>query len=59
MKLAGLGLLLSGWIVAVGALCLLPGAALRGAFVAAGLLVELLGLFLLGRAHRESQGARA
>ena len=58
MKLAGLGLLLSGWIVAVSALCLLPGMGLRGAFVTAGLLVEMLGLFLMGRAHRQPPGAR-
>lgn len=59
MKLAALGLLLSGWIIAIAALCLLPEPAERGAFVAAGVLVELLGLFLLGRAHRASLGERS
>jgi hypothetical protein len=58
MKLAGLGLLVSGCIVAVAALCLLPQLALRAGFVVAGLLVEGLGLFLVGRAHLESLGAR-
>jgi hypothetical protein len=58
MKLAGLGLLVSGWIVTLAALCLLPRMGLRAGFVVAGLLVEGLGLFLVGRAHQENIGAR-
>jgi hypothetical protein len=58
MKLAGLGLLFSGWIVAVSALCLLPQFSLRAGFIVAGGLVECLGLFLVGRAHFEPAGAR-
>jgi len=58
MKLAGLGLLVSGWIIAVAAVCLLPQMGLRAGFIVAGLLVEFLGLFLVGRAHYESLGAR-
>jgi hypothetical protein len=58
MKLAGLGLLVSGWIIAVAALCLLPQLALRAGFIVAGLMVEFVGLFLVGRAHLESPGAR-
>ena len=57
MKLAGLALLLSGWIIAVSALCLLPQLGLRAGFIVAGLLVECLGLFLVGRAHREPDGS--
>ena len=58
MKLAGLGLLVSGWIIAVAALCLLPTPGVRNEFVVAGLLVELLGLFIAGRAHRDYRGGR-
>lgn len=52
MKLAGLALLLSGWILVVAALAILSIPAERTAFVVAGLLVELPGLYLLGSAHR-------
>ncbi|MFZ0661402.1 MAG: hypothetical protein WAM66_01815 [Acidobacteriaceae bacterium] len=58
MKLAGLGLLVSGWFIVVSALCLLPQPGRRAAFISAGMLVELLGLFLVGRAHRESLEAQ-
>ncbi len=51
MKTAGLLLLFSGWLLVLAALAMLyPGLA-RNAFVAAGVLVELLGLALTGRAH--------
>ena len=58
MKVAGFGLLVSGWFVAVAALCLLPQLPLRACFIVAGVLVECLGIFLLGRAHRELPGMR-
>lgn len=58
MRIAGLGLLLSGWIIVVAALPLLPGGSERGFFVAAGVLVELIGVVLLGRAHRNLAGGR-
>lgn len=58
MRLAGLGLLLSGWIVAVAALPLLPSGGERAFFITAGLIVELVGLVLLGRAHRAVEGGR-
>lgn len=58
MRLAGVGLLLSGWIIVVAALPLLPSGGERGFFVAAGLVVELVGLVLLGRAHRALAGGR-
>ena len=51
MKLAGFLLLLVGWVLVVCALCLLPSAGARGAFVCAGLMVELLGLGLAVRSH--------
>jgi len=53
MKLAGLALLLSGWVIVVFALAILPTATERTAFVIAGFLVEMPGLVLLARAHRE------
>ncbi len=56
MKLAGLGLLVSGWILVVLALVLLPQPGERAAFVVAALAVEGLGLGLAMRAHRGSPG---
>lgn len=58
MKLAGLGLLLSGWIIAVAALPLLTDGRQRGIFVTAGIVVEVIGLVLLGRSHRAPAGDR-
>ena len=58
MRFAGLGLLLSGWIISVAALPLLPSGGERAFFIAAGLIVELVGLVLLGRAHRAFEGGR-
>lgn len=58
MRLVGSGLLLSGWIIVVAALPLLPPGGERGFFVAAGLVVEIVGLVLLGRAHRAFAGGR-
>ena len=52
MKLAGLALLLAGWIIVVAALILLhPALAPRMAFVLAGICVEILGFVLLARTH--------
>jgi hypothetical protein len=51
MKLAGLLLLPAGWLLVVSALVLLGAAFARGAFVFAGLGVEILGAVLLIRAH--------
>jgi hypothetical protein len=56
MKLAGFGLLLSGWILVLLALVLLPSPAERAAFVVAALAVEAIGLGLALRGHRESAG---
>ena len=52
MKIAGFALLISGWLIVAFALGLLPEGAARGFFIVAGLLVEFLGIFLVGRAHR-------
>jgi len=51
MKLAGLLLLPAGWLLVVSALVLLVADAPRGAFVFAGVGVEILGLVLVARAH--------
>ena len=52
MKLAGLLLLSAGWLLVLAALILLPpAAASQGAFVLAGMGVELLALTLLFRSH--------
>lgn len=51
MKLLGFLLLASGWFLALAAIVLFPAVGARGAFVAAGLAVELLGLFLAFRSH--------
>jgi hypothetical protein len=48
MKLAGF-LLLSGWLVATAAVALLASQPLRAAFIAAGLLVALVGLVKAAR----------
>lgn len=57
LKVAGLGLLISGWLILVAALPLLPKSGERSFFVAAGLALELVGLILLGRANRSLPGA--
>jgi membrane-bound ClpP family serine protease len=60
MKLAGFLLLLSGWLLVVAALVMLPSPGPRAVFVLAGVAVEVLGLALAARSHRafaeEDQG---
>jgi len=51
MKVAGFLLLLAGWVLVLAAIALLAAAAPRGAFLLAGLGVEVLGLVLAARAH--------
>jgi hypothetical protein len=51
MKLAGFLLLVAGWAIVVSAIALLPAAGPRGAFVVAGVAVELLGLAIAVRSH--------
>ena len=50
MKLGGFLLLLSGWGIVVAALAMLHGSAVT-AFIVAGMVVEILGLMLVMRAH--------
>ncbi|HWB32033.1 MAG TPA: hypothetical protein VG714_02550 [Acidobacteriaceae bacterium] len=52
MRLAGCLLLLSGFLVVAIALVLLPELGVRFVFIAAGLAVECLGVWLLTQAHR-------
>lgn len=59
MRLAACLLLLSGFVVTLAALILLPALGLRFAFVAAGLAVECLGVWLLTHAHRALMRDRA
>ncbi len=59
MKLLGFLLLLAGWAIVLAAVALLASPALRGAFVLAGLGVEILGLVLVVRSHLHARGERA
>jgi len=57
MKVAGFLLLPSGWIIVLAAVVLLPvGPPQQGAFLLAGVLVELLGLALVVRSHIIARG---
>ncbi len=59
MKWIGCLLLASGWTIVATALLLLAGLGQRFAFVAAGLLVEFLGLSVLALSYKAQQrGAR-
>ncbi len=51
MRVAGLFLLLSGWIIVICAIALLHSPSTIGLFLAAGMVVELLGLILVVRSH--------
>ncbi len=55
MKWIGCLLLVSGWMIVAAALLLLAGLGQRFVFVAAGLLVECLGLSLLAVSYRTLQ----
>jgi O-antigen/teichoic acid export membrane protein len=48
-------LLVSGFFLVLAALVLFPAPAMRAAFVAAGLAVEVLGVGLLTRAYTQAQ----
>ncbi len=50
MRIAGLLLLLAGWIIVMTAVMLLKGAA-GSAFIVAGAVVEVVGLVLFLRGH--------
>ena len=51
IKLTGVFLLLSGWIIVLGAVALLAPGAAQGGFALAGAAVEAAGLALLFRSH--------
>jgi hypothetical protein len=51
MKLAGFLLLPAGWALVLAAIALLGAAGPRGAFLLAGVAVEVLGLVLAARSH--------
>ncbi|HEY4361566.1 MAG TPA: hypothetical protein VGN17_11370 [Bryobacteraceae bacterium] len=53
MKLAGFLLLLSGWMIALTTIVLLPQAGSRAAFLLAGVAVEIVGLVLVFRGHTQ------
>ena len=59
MKIAGLLLLVSGWLLALSALALLAAGPARNAFVGAAIAVEALGLVLLARAYLPVRAERA
>ncbi len=58
MKIAGFLLLVSGEALVIAALALLAAASPRTVFVIAGLVVEVLGLVLVARAHMHPEGKR-
>ncbi len=58
MKFAGFLLLLSGWMIAVAALILLPPASSQMAFLLAAIGVEIVGLVVSARAHISIRGQR-
>ncbi|HET6246215.1 MAG TPA: hypothetical protein VFE47_00815 [Tepidisphaeraceae bacterium] len=51
MRIAGLLLLLTGWILALAAVVLLVAPGPRAVFLLAGLGVEILGLIMVARSH--------
>jgi hypothetical protein len=51
-------MLLAGWSILIVAIIILPSPVSRAVFVVAGLLVEILGLVLVGRYHRQPAGER-
>ncbi len=56
MKILGLLLLVSGWIIVLAAIALLPAGTPRAVFALAGIGVEIVGLALFIRAHPLSRG---
>jgi hypothetical protein len=58
MKIAGLLLLLAGWLLVLSALVVLRAAWPQALFMLAGVGVEILGLVLLFRSHAIPHGRR-
>lgn len=56
LKTGGFFFLLSGWAIVLGAVALLGSPAARGAFMAAGMALEIGGLAILVRSHRAPGG---
>ncbi len=55
LKLAGCLLLISGWLIVLVALVMLPDFAMRAAFVVSGIAVEIIGLGLIARGQVTEQ----
>ncbi len=51
MRIAGVLMLVAGWIISVSAIALLPKVPFRFGFVVAAIAIEALGLVLLFRSH--------
>lgn len=58
MKITGVLLLVTGWLLVLCALIMLPPGLARNAFVLAGLGVEAMGLTLAVRAHLPERADR-
>jgi hypothetical protein len=58
MKLAGVLLLVVGWVLVLATLALLGSAPSRTAFVLAGVGVEVVGMVLMARSHLPVQEDR-
>jgi hypothetical protein len=56
MKIAGLLLLVAGWLLTILAVILLRSETSRAAFVLAGMSVQVLAVVLVFRAHRLPRG---
>lgn len=59
MRSIGCLLMVSGWLLSLAALPLLPGLGLRFVFVLSALLVELLGLALVAHRYGTLQKGKA
>ena len=59
MKIAGLLLLVAGWLLVIFAVVLLHAEAPRAVFVLAGMGVQVLALVLVVRAHLLPRGSRS
>lgn len=55
MKLAGCLLLISGWLIVLVALVLLPDFGMRAAFMGSGIAVEVVGLGIIARGQISEQ----
>lgn len=58
MTILGWAILVSGWLLVIATLMLLPAGIARNAFIVAGLGVEGLGLTLVARAHMPPKAER-